>query len=67
MALVAAAHDAGASDVIVPLENAVEGAAIGGVRVRGARALGEVTRHLAGLEELDVVDAAGPPIGPGAR
>ena len=54
MALVAAAHDAGASDVIVPLENAVEGAAIGGVRVRGARAFGEVTRHLAGLQELDV-------------
>ena len=54
MALVAAAHDAGASDVIVPLENAVDGAAIGGVRVRGARALGEVTRHLAGIEDLDV-------------
>jgi magnesium chelatase family protein len=55
MALVAAAHDAGASDVIVPAENAVEGAAIGGVRVHGARAFGEVTRHLAGLEELAVV------------
>jgi magnesium chelatase family protein len=55
MALVAAAHDAGAGDVIVPIDNAVEGAAIGGVRVRGARALGEVARHLAGLEELAVV------------
>src|SRR5687768_1460677 len=55
MALVAAAQAAGASDVIVPLENAVEGASIGGVRVRGATALGEVTRHLAGLEELEVL------------
>ncbi|MGH2418767.1 MAG: YifB family Mg chelatase-like AAA ATPase, partial [Candidatus Limnocylindria bacterium] len=55
MALVAAALDAGATDVIVPVENALEGAAIGGVRVRGASAFREVTRHLAGLEELRVV------------
>ncbi len=54
MALVAAAHDAGASDVIVPFANAVEGAAIGGARVRGAHALAEVTRHLAGVDELEV-------------
>jgi magnesium chelatase family protein len=63
MALVAAAHDAGASDVIVPVDNALEGAAIGGVRVRGARAFGEVARHLAGLEDLEVV--ARPPHVPG--
>jgi len=54
MALVAAAHDAGASDVIVPFANAVEGAAIGGARVRGAHALTDVTRHLAGVEDLQV-------------
>ncbi len=63
MALVAAAADAGASDVIVPLENAVEGAAIGGVRVRGARAFREVTRHLAGLDDLQVAER--PPHVPG--
>jgi magnesium chelatase family protein len=65
MALVAAAHDAGARDVIVPAENAIEGAAIGGIRVRGARALREVTRHLAAVAELDVV--ARPRHAPGAE
>jgi magnesium chelatase family protein len=55
LALVAAAHEAGASDVIVPAGNAVEGAVIAGLRVRAARALGEVTRHLAGMDDLPVV------------
>ena len=54
LALVAAAHSAGAREVIVPVENALEGAAIGDVRVRGARTLGEVTRHLAGVEDLAI-------------
>ena len=58
MALVAAARAAGARDVIVPSESAAEGAAITGIRVRGATAFRQVTRHLAGLEALDVV---GPP------
>jgi len=55
MALVAAAREAGASDVVVPSENAAEGAAVGGIRVRAAHALGDVTRHLAGIDELVVV------------
>jgi len=59
MALVAAAQAAGARDVIVPAESAAEGAAITGIRVRGAWAFSQVTRHLAGLDELEVV---GPPV-----
>lgn len=58
MALVSAAHAAGARDVIVPAESAAEGAVVRDIRVRGARAFTQVTRHLAGLEELTV---AGPP------
>ena len=58
MALVSAAQAAGACDAIVPAENAAEGAVVQGIRVRGARELREVTRHLAGLEPLTVV---GPP------
>ncbi|HEX7197458.1 MAG TPA: YifB family Mg chelatase-like AAA ATPase [Candidatus Limnocylindria bacterium] len=54
MALVSAAQMAGARDAIVPEESAAEGAVIGGIRVHGARHLGAVTRHLAGLEPLDV-------------
>jgi magnesium chelatase family protein len=57
MALVAAAQAAGARDVIVAAENAPEGAAIAGIRVRGATRFGEVTKHLAGKAELDVVGA----------
>ncbi len=58
MALVSAAQSAGACDAIVPAENAAEGAVVQGICVRGARALREVTRHLAGLEPLEIV---GPP------
>lgn len=58
MALVSAAQAAGARDAIVPAESAAEGAVVRGIRVRGAARLGEVTRHLAGLDELSV---AGPP------
>lgn len=58
MALVSAARAAGAHDAIVPAECAAEGAAVGGIRVRGAGELRLVTRHLAGLEELKV---ASPP------
>ena len=54
MALVSAAQAAGACDAIVPVENAAEGAVVQGIRVRGARELRQVTRHLAGLEQLSV-------------
>ena len=52
MALVAAARDAGADEVIVPAENGAEASAIGGMTVRTATSLRQVTRHLAGLEPL---------------
>ena len=55
MALAAAAHGCGARDVIVPAENASEAAVVGGVRVLAACGFRQVTRHLAGLEELEVV------------
>ena len=58
MALVSAAQAAGARDAIVPAESAAEGAVVRDIRVRAARELKQVTRHLAGLEELPV---AGPP------
>ena len=58
MALVSAAQAAGARDAVVPCENAAEGAVVRGIRVRGAREFRQVTRHLAGLEELAV---SGPP------
>lgn len=54
MALVSAAQDAGASDAIVPAESAAEAAVVRGIRVRGAREFRQVTRHLAGAEELPV-------------
>ena len=54
MALVSAAQVAGARDVIVPAESAPEGAVVRDTRVRGALDLRQVTRHLAGLEELEV-------------
>lgn len=57
MALVAAAQAAGVRDVILPAGNVAEGAAIGGVRVRGAHRFGQVTRHLSGTEELAVAAA----------
>lgn len=52
MALVAAARAAGVAEAVVPVENAAEGAAIAGITVRGAATLGQVTRHLAGIELL---------------
>jgi magnesium chelatase family protein len=58
MALVSAAQAAGARDAIVPVESAAEGAVVREIRVRGARDLRQVTRHLSGLHELDV---ASPP------
>jgi magnesium chelatase family protein len=58
MALVSAAQAAGARDVIVPAESAAEGAVVREIRVHGARHFRQVTRHLAGLDELDL---AGPP------
>ncbi len=56
MALVSAARACGASAAIVPAEAAAEAAAVGGIRVHGAHRLGEVIRHLAGLEPLDPLE-----------
>jgi magnesium chelatase family protein len=58
MALVSAARAAGARDAIVPAESAAEGAVVRDIRVRGAREFRQVTRHLAGVDELQI---AGPP------
>ena len=57
IALVAAARLAGARDAILPADSAAEGAAVGSVRVHGAHSFREVTRHLAGVEELAVIAA----------
>jgi magnesium chelatase family protein len=51
-ALVAAAHLAGAADVVVPADNAVDGASVAGVTVLAAPTLRSVVRHLAGNERL---------------
>jgi len=66
MALVAAARTAGVADVIVPVDNGPESAAVGGVTVRPAACLRQVTRHLAGVEELAALApvAAAPVVGP---
>ncbi|MGZ8481253.1 MAG: YifB family Mg chelatase-like AAA ATPase [Candidatus Limnocylindria bacterium] len=56
LALVAAALAGGATDAIVAVDNGAEGAAIRGVAVRPARALGEVTRHLAGVHPLEALE-----------
>jgi magnesium chelatase family protein len=55
LALVAAAVAGGATEVIVPHDNGPEGAAVRHVTVRPARALGEVTRHLADVQPLDAL------------
>jgi magnesium chelatase family protein len=60
LALVAAALAGGATDAVVPVENGAEGAAIGGVVVRPAGALRQVTRHLAGVQPLEALDATRP-------
>ena len=52
MALVAAARSAGAAEAVVPLENAAEGAAVGGVQVRPATCLRDAVGHLAGVALL---------------
>jgi len=52
MALVAAVRGRGATEIIVPFENAEESAAVGGVVVHAARSLSEVIRHLSGLDRL---------------
>jgi magnesium chelatase family protein len=52
LALVTAARDAGAAEVIVPCENASEAAVVSGVIVRPAATLRATVRHLAGLESL---------------
>ncbi|MFN2483974.1 MAG: YifB family Mg chelatase-like AAA ATPase [Candidatus Limnocylindria bacterium] len=54
MALVAAARDAGVSDVVVPAAVTEEAAAVGALNVRPATSLGEVVRHLAGVARLPV-------------
>jgi magnesium chelatase family protein len=54
MALVAAARAAGAAEAVVPLENAAESAAVGGVDVRPARSLKDAVGHLAGVAPLAV-------------
>jgi magnesium chelatase family protein len=63
MALVSAARLAGVCDVIVPVDNAAESAAVGGVTVRPAPTLSAAVRHLAGVEELRPHDAAVLPVG----
>jgi magnesium chelatase family protein len=52
MALVAAARGAGAAEVLVPLDNGLEAAAVGGIDVRPAGSLGEAVGHLAGVAAL---------------
>ncbi len=58
MALVAAARAAGVDAAIVPAGNAEEGAAVGGLTVLSAASLGEVTRHLAGVQSLPAAEVA---------
>ena len=55
MALVAAAHGAGVSEAVVPLENGAESAAVSGVVVRPAACFGQVVQHLAGVGGLERV------------
>ena len=60
MALVAAARDAGATEVIVPPMNGREAASIRGVAVHPARSLGDAVAHLAAVRRLPPVE---PPSG----
>jgi magnesium chelatase family protein len=60
MALVAALRAGGLVEAIVPADNAMEGAAVGGVRVRAARDLRDVIRHLSGVESLEPTPAPPP-------
>ncbi|MEP7082873.1 MAG: YifB family Mg chelatase-like AAA ATPase, partial [Chloroflexota bacterium] len=60
LALVAAALAGGATDAIVPEDNGPEGAVIRDVAVHPALRLGQVTRHLAGVEPLDALEPTAP-------
>jgi magnesium chelatase family protein len=60
MALVAAARDAGAGEVIVPPVNGAEAASVRGMTVRCARSLGDAIAHLAGTRRLSAVDPPPP-------
>ncbi len=52
LALATAAREAGASDVILPLDNGPEAAVVTGLCVRPAPDLRAVARHLAGLDRI---------------
>ena len=58
MALVAAARDAGAASAVVPAAVSAEAAAVDGIRVLPASSLGQVVRHLAGVDELHPITGA---------
>ena len=58
MALVAAAAEAGAREVVLPAANAADGAALGLVPVRGASDFRGVVRHLADRGELPLAEPA---------
>ena len=58
LALVSAARTAGATEAIVPAENAGEAAGVSGVVVRPAPTLRSAVRHLAGLEPLVTASAS---------
>jgi magnesium chelatase family protein len=60
LALVTAARDAGATEVILPCENASEATAVSAVTVRPAGTLRAAVRHLAGVEPLPVAAEAPP-------
>ena len=67
MALVSAAGAAGVREVIVPAENGPESAAVRGMTVRAATSFVEVVRHLAGVEELAVLEPPPPTYRAAAR
>ena len=57
LALVSAARTAGATEAIVPAENAGEAAGVSGIVVRSAPTLRSAVRHLAGVEPLATASA----------
>jgi magnesium chelatase family protein len=67
MALVAAASGAGITEAVVPIENGPESATVGAVVVRPAACLGQVVRHLAGLEVLQRLEPGAAAPGDPAR
>ena len=67
MALVSAAGAAGVREVIVPADNGPESAAVRGMAVRAAMSFVEVVRHLAGVEELPVLEPPPPTFQAAAR